>query len=90
MVGVRYVEQVYDVYRRYNERVDYLYKLYSQGVPVVTPSTTSIPTQPVPPTIPDPAFPSQCLQNIVPSTSSSSQTHRTSTRVKRSRIRVNL
>lgn len=72
MVDVRDVEQVYDVYRKYNERVDYLYKLYSQGVPIIVPSTTSVPTQPVPPTITDPAFPSQCLQIIVPSTSSSS------------------
>ena len=70
MVGVRDVEQVYDVYRKYNERVDYLYKLYAQGIPVVTPSTTSILVQIVPPTIPDPAFPSQCLQIIVPSASS--------------------
>ena len=68
MVGVRDVEQVYDVYRKYNERVDYLYKLYAQGIPVVAPSTTSIPTQIVPSTIPDPAFPSQCLQILVPST----------------------
>jgi hypothetical protein len=68
MLGVRDVEQVYDVYRKYKERLDYLYKLYAQGVPVVVPSTTSMPTQPVPSTIPDPAFPSLCLN--VPSTSS--------------------
>ena len=72
MVDVRDVEQVYDVYRKYKEWLDYLYKLYSQGVPIIVPSTTSVPTQPVPPTITDPAFPSQCLQIIVPSTSSSS------------------
>ena len=72
MVGVRDVEQVYDVYRKYKERFDYLYKLYAQGVPVVVPSTTSVLVQLVPSTIPDPAFPSQCLQIIVPSTSSSS------------------
>jgi len=70
MVGVRNVEQVYEVYRKYKERLDYLYKLYAQGIPVAVPSTTSIPTQPVPSTIPDPAFPYQCLQIIVPSTSS--------------------
>ena len=72
MVDVRDVELVYDVYRKYKEWLDYLYKLYSQGVPIIVPSTTSVPTQPVPPTITDPAFPSQCLQIIVPSTSSSS------------------
>jgi len=70
MVGVRDVEQVEEVYRKYKERVDYLYKLYAQGIPVVTPSTTSIPTQPIPSTMLDPTFPSQCLQIIVPSTSS--------------------
>jgi hypothetical protein len=69
MVGVRDVEQVYDMYRSYKERVDYLHKLYAQGVPVVVPSTTSVLVQSVPSTIPDPAFPSQCLQ-IAPSTTS--------------------
>jgi hypothetical protein len=43
MVSVRDVEQVYDVYRKYNVRIDYLHKLYSQGVPVVVPSTSSVP-----------------------------------------------
>jgi hypothetical protein len=92
MVGFRDVEQVYDVYKKYNERLDYLYKLYAQGVPVVVPSMTSIPTQPVPSTIPDPAFPCQCLQVVVPSTSSvpvNSQKD-TGTRAKRSRTRVKL
>ena len=70
MVGFRDIEQVEEVYRKHKARLDYLYKLYAQGVPVVVPSTTSIPTQIVPSTIPDPAFPSQCLQIIVPSTSS--------------------
>jgi len=70
MVGFRDVEQVYDAYRKYKVRLDYLYKLYAQGVPVVVPSTTSIPIQTVPSTIPDPAFPSQSLQIIVPSASS--------------------
>jgi len=70
MESVRNVEQVYDMYRKHKARLDYLYKLYAQGVPVVVPSTTSIPTQIVPSTIPDPAFPSQNLQIIVPSTSS--------------------
>jgi hypothetical protein len=70
MAIAKNVEQVYDMYRKYKERLDYLYKLYAQGVPVVVPSTTSIPTQSVPSTIPDPAFPCQCLQVIVPSTSS--------------------
>ncbi len=70
MVGFRDIEHVEEVYRRYKVRLDYLYRLYAQGVPVVVPSTTSIPTQSVPSTISDPAFPCQCLQIIVPSTSS--------------------
>ena len=72
MVGFRDIEQVEEVYRKHKVRLDYLYRLYAQGVPVIVPSTTSIPTQIVPSTIPDPASPSQCLQIIVPSTSSSS------------------
>ena len=70
MVGFRDIEQVEEVYRKHKARLDYLYKLCAQGVPVVVPSTTSIPIQIVPPTIPDPASPSRCLQIIVPSTSS--------------------
>jgi len=66
-VSIRDLEKLEEVYRRYKARLDYLYKLYAQGVPVVVPSTTSIPTQIVPSTIPDPASPSQYLQ-IVPST----------------------
>ena len=70
MVGVRDVEHVEEVYRKHKARLDYLYKLYAQGVPIIVPSTTSIPIQTVHSTIPDPAFPSQSLQIIVPSTSS--------------------
>jgi len=70
MVGVRDVEQVEEVCRKYRVWLDYLYRLYAQGVPVVVPSTTSIPIQIVPSTIPDPAFPYQRLQIIVPSTTS--------------------
>jgi len=66
LVSIRDLEKLEEVYRKYKARLDYLYRLYAQGVPVVVPSTTSIPTQIVP-SIPDPAFPSQCLQ-IVPST----------------------
>ena len=64
------LSQSQGVLEGYKARLDYLYRLYAQGVPVVVPSTTSIPTQPVPSTIPDPAFPSQSLQILVPSTSS--------------------
>ena len=70
MVGFRDIEQVEDVYRKHKARLDYLYKLYAQGVPIIVPSTTSIPIQTVHSTIPDPAFPSQSLQIIVPSASS--------------------
>jgi len=70
MVGVRDVEQVEEVCRKYRVWLDYLYRLYAQGVPVVVPSTTSIPIQIVPSTIPDPAFPYQHPQIIVPSTTS--------------------
>jgi len=69
MVGFRDIEHVEDVYRKHKARLDYLYKLYAQGVPIIVPSTTSIPIQTVHSTIPDPAFPSQSLQIIVPSTS---------------------
>jgi len=75
---VRDIEHVEEVYRKHKAWLDYLYKLYAQGVPVVVPSTTSISTQSVPSTIPDPTFPSQSLQVIVPSTSSvpvNSQNH---------------
>ncbi len=68
LVSIRDLEKLEEVYRKHKARLDYLYRLYAQGVPVVVPSTTSIPTQIVPSTIPDPAFPSQSLQIIVPST----------------------
>jgi len=70
LVSIRDLEKLEEVYRKYKARLDYLYKLYAQGIPVVVPSTTSIPTQSVPSTIPDPAFPSQSLQILVPSTTS--------------------
>ena len=62
-------EKLEEVYRKYRVWLDYLYRLYAQGVPVVVPSTTSIPIQIVPSTIPDPASPSQYPQ-IVSSTTS--------------------
>ena len=68
LVSIRDLEKLEEVYKKYKARLDYLYKLYAQGVPVVVPSTTSIPIQTVPSTIPDPAFPSQSLQILVPST----------------------
>jgi len=64
------LEKLEEVYKKYKVRVDELYRLYAQGVPVVVPSTTSIPIQIVPSTIPVPAFPSQCPQILVPSTTS--------------------
>jgi len=36
-------EKLEEVYRKYRVWLDYLYRLYAQGVPVVVPSTTSIP-----------------------------------------------
>jgi len=59
MVGFRDIEQAEEVYRKYKAWLDYLYKLYAQGVPVVVPSTTSVP---------DPDFP--LLRLSIPSTSS--------------------
>jgi len=69
-MSIRDLEKLEEVYRKYKVRIDELYRLYAQGVPVVVPSTTSIPIQTVPSTIPDPASPSQCLQILVPSTTS--------------------
>jgi len=69
LVSIRDLEKLEEVYRKYRVWLDELYRLYAQGVPVVVPSTTSIPIQIVPSTIPDPASPSQYPQ-IVPSTTS--------------------
>jgi len=69
MVNVKDLSKLGEEYNTYVAQLNRLSKLYLQGVPVVVSSTTSIPTQPVPSTIPDPTYPSQCLQ-IVPSSSS--------------------
>ena len=69
MVNVKDLSELGEEYNAYVAQFNRLSKLYLQGVPVVVPSTTSVHVQLVPSTIPDPTYPSQCLQ-IVPSSSS--------------------
>jgi len=45
LVSIRDLEKLEEVYRKYKVRTDELYRLYAQGVPVVVPSTTSIPEE---------------------------------------------
>jgi len=44
-VNILELKELLEAYNKYMEQVNELYRLYAQGVPVVVPSTTSIPEE---------------------------------------------